>query len=57
MNTNECTKGVELKATEAACLDAIRAGVDTNTRIAVVTKQDLKSIGSALIGLSSVGLI
>jgi predicted transcriptional regulator len=49
--------GVELTATDAACLDAIRAGVRTKTRIAIATKRDLKSIGSALSGLSSEGLI
>jgi len=39
---------IQLTASQAACLDAVREGLDSKTKIAVETKQDLKTVSTAL---------
>ena len=39
---------IQLTASQAACLDAVREGLDSKTKIAVETKQDLKTVATAL---------
>jgi len=48
---------IELTASQAACLDALRAGFDTKTRIAIQTGQDLRAVSAALKHLEASGLI
>lgn len=48
---------VELRASEAACLDAIREGHCTNTRIAVETGRDLRTVAATLERLRHARLI
>ena len=39
---------IQLTASQAACLDAVREGLDSKSKIAVETKQDLKTVSTAL---------
>ncbi len=48
---------VRLTVSEAACLDAVKDGLDGKTKIAIETKQDLKTVAKALKNLSHAGLI
>lgn len=48
---------VRLSVSEAACLDAVKDGRDAKTRIAVETKQDLKTVARALEALGRAGLV
>lgn len=48
---------IQLTASQAACLDAVRQGLDSKTKIAVETKQDLKTVAVALEGLDRARLI
>lgn len=48
---------IQLTASQAACLDAVREGLDSKTKIAVETKQDLKTVAVALEGLDRARLV
>ncbi len=48
---------VQLTVTEAACLNAVKNGLDGKTKIAVETKRDLKTVASALERLGRARLI
>ena len=48
---------VQLTASEAACLDAVRAGLDGKTKIAIEIGRDLKTVAAALERLNRAGLI
>src|SRR5215210_8045653 len=48
---------VHLSEAEAACLEAIRSGADTKTRIALRARLDLQRTDVALRGLASAGVI
>ncbi len=48
---------VQLTVSETACLDAVRDGLDGKTKIAIETKQDLKTVAKTLKNLSHARLI
>ena len=48
---------VQLSQSEAACLEAVRSGADTKTRVALRARLDLKQANATLGRLSSAGLI
>lgn len=48
---------VQLTVSEAACLDAVKDGLDAKTKIAIESKQDLKTVAKALQKLSRARLI
>jgi Mn-dependent DtxR family transcriptional regulator len=48
---------VHLSAPEAACLEAVRSGADTKTRVALGARLDLKQTDVTLRGLATAGLI
>ncbi len=48
---------IQLTASQAACLDAVREGLDSKTKIAVETKQDLRTVTAALEGLDQARLV
>ncbi len=48
---------IQLAVSQAACLDAVRSGLDRKTKIAVETKQDLKTVAVALEGLNRARLV
>ncbi len=48
---------VQLTVTEAACLNAVKNGLDGKTKIAVETKRDLKTVANALERLGRARLI
>ncbi len=50
-------ESVQLTTSEAACLEAVKAGLDGKTGIAVATKQDLKAVARALETLGRAGLV
>ena len=50
-------EAVQLTVSEAACLDAVKDGLDRKTSIAVETKQDLKTVAKALERLRRARLI
>lgn len=51
------TDVIALTACEAACLDAVRDGIATKSRIALATRQDLKSVAGSLDALHQARLI
>lgn len=51
------TERVELTVSEAACLGEVKGGLDGKTKIAIETKQDLKTVAKALEKLSRARLI
>jgi Mn-dependent DtxR family transcriptional regulator len=51
------TERVELTVYEAACLGEVKGGLDGKTKIAIETKQDLKTVAKALEKLSRARLI
>ncbi len=48
---------IQLTASQAACLDAVREGLESTTRIAIGTKQDLDTVAAALEGLNQARLV
>ncbi len=48
---------IQLTVSEIACLDAVRDGLDGKTKIAIETKQDLKTVAKILQSLSHARLI
>ena len=48
---------VQLTTSQAACLDAVREGLESTTRIAIGTKQDLDTVAAALEGLDRARLV
>ena len=48
---------VRLTISEAACLDAVKDGLDGKTKIAIETKQDLETVAKALENLGRARLI
>lgn len=48
---------ITISMSEAACLDAVRQGFDSKTRIAIEARRDLKTVATALEALNRAGLI
>ena len=51
------TEMVQLSVSEAACLEAVKDGLDGKTKIAIETKKDLKTVARVLEKLSRARLI
>lgn len=50
-------ESLQLTVTEAACLDAVKDGLDQNTKIAIAIKRDLKTVAKSVATLDRAGLI
>ncbi len=53
----DVSESVTLTASQAACLDAVRAGLDSKARVAITAKRDLAAVSAALEALRRARLV